>query len=177
MSVSRSGALLSTGATHPAAVRAVAADSGIGAVVAVLSRSRPGEWLRSWPDDAPEPMVVDLSGDSGSSLRLPAGDDRVVAGLGGTDLTGVSMVVNSLVDRHGPTVVYVESLSGFSICAGSDRTARFARVVVDTVTDAGGTVVADVDPTAHTDPDLRRLADPFDRVVSPRTPAPGGPQA
>jgi hypothetical protein len=167
MPVSPHGALLATGSTPPAAVRALAAECGIAPVVAVLTRSRPAEWLRSWPEDSRDPMLVDCSGESGSSLRLPSADDRVVAGLGGNDRTGVSMVLGSLVDRRGATVIYVESLSGFSVCTGSDRTARFAQVLVNTVTAAGGTVVADVDPQAHSETDLRRLAGPFDRVVRP----------
>ena len=174
MSGSPTRSYLSKETTDPPVVDRVARGRGIDAVVVVLSRTEPTEWLRSW-SGSPEPMVVDLTGGSGSSLRLPGGDGSVVAGLSPTDLTGVSMVLDSLVARHGRTVLYVESLTGLSHCAGSTRTARFLRRTVERVTGAGGTVVADVEPSAHPTSDLRLLSGPFDRLVGSGTSHHSGP--
>lgn len=166
MRLSPARAYLITDPTPPERVDELAQASDLGPVVAVLTRSCPSDWTRSWSGTT-TPMVVDLSGNSGSSLRLPAGDSPVVAGLARTDLTGVSMVLDSLLDRHGPAVVYFESLTGLSLSAGVVRTARFVTRTVERVCRAGGTVVADVDPSAHHENELRGLAGPFDRVVDP----------
>jgi hypothetical protein len=164
MTVSSTRAYLSTAPMAPERVSTLARASGLGPVVAVLTRSRPADWVGSWPA-ASDPMVVDLSGNSGSSLRLPCDEPPVVAGLARTDLTGVSMVLDSLLDTHGPAVVYFESLTGLSRDAGLSRTTRFVRATVHRVCRAGGTVVADVEPSGHRERELRDLSSPFDRVV------------
>lgn len=164
MSVSQDRSYLSTAPTDPDVVDRLARNRGLDAVVVVLSRTSPSGWVGRWSGDS-EPMVVDLTGRSGSSLRLPGGDGQVVAGFSPPDLTGVSMVLDSLVDRHGRLLLYFESLTGLSHCAGSRRTAHFFRRMVQRVTRAGGTVVADVDPSAHAASDLRILSAPFERLV------------
>lgn len=164
MSAPRTRAYLSTGETTPEALRTVAERVGAPSVVVVLTRTQPGPWLASWPGEV-APKVVDLSGTSGSSLRLPADTDQVVAGLDQTDLTGVSMVLESLLRCLGPTVVYLESLTGLCLSAGPARTTRFVRNTVELVTDAGGTILADVNPEAHRTDDLRVLSSPFQEVV------------
>ncbi|MFC7226863.1 hypothetical protein N0B31_05565 [Salinirubellus salinus] len=169
MTVSPTRAYLSTAPVAPERVSTLARASGLGPVVAVLTRSRPADWVSSWPA-ADDPMVVDLSGNSGSSLRLPCDEPSVVAGLARTDLTGVSMVLTSLLEAHGPAVFYFESLTGLCRDAGRARTTRFVRETVHRVCRAGGTVVADVDPSGHRERELRDLSAPFDRVV-------GGPPA
>jgi len=164
MSATQNHSYLATAPTDPRVVDGLARDRGLDAVVVVLSQTPPAEWLDDWSGTR-DPMVVDLTGRSGSSLRLPGGESRVVAGLSPPDLTGVSMVLDSLVDRHDRLLLYFESLSGLSRCASSIRTAHFFRRTVQRVTRAGGTVVADVDPSAHGTSDLRTLSAPFERLV------------
>jgi hypothetical protein len=142
----------------------VAERVGAPSVVVVLTRTQPRPWLASWPGEL-TPKVVDLSGTNGTSLRLPAETDQVVAGLDQTDLTGVSMVLESLLRCRGPTVVYLESLTGLCLSAGPARTTRFVRNTVEQVTAAGGTILADVNPEAHQNAALRVLSSPFQEVV------------
>jgi hypothetical protein len=174
MSAPRTRAYLSTAETTPEALRTVADRVGAPSVVVVLTRTRPGPWLASWPGER-APKVVDLSGTSGSSLRLPADTDQVVAGLDQTDLTGVSMVLESLLRRAGPTVVYLESLTGLCLSAGPARTTRFVRNTVEQVTTAGGTILADVTPEAHHTAALRVLSSPFQEVVDSGAATPAAP--
>lgn len=121
---------------------------------------------RSYLDDPPVGVgVVDVGGD-GTGIELP--DDRVLGVAEPSDLTGIGVATTKCLrtlDDDCPTVAYIDDLTPLIEFVELDRGTRFLELTTDSFERSCAFSVASVNPLAHDDEVLDRLASVFDVVV------------